>query len=144
MKVSSLVTDHGLISIVIVNFNGERFIRNCLNSVLKTKYPYFEIIVVDNNSTDKSARILDEFRGNPRVKTIFLCENLHFAGGNNVGIRHSRGKYVVFLNSDTTVDPNWLGELHKSFQSNGKISAVQCLLLRSDGKTIDSFIEYRQ
>jgi GT2 family glycosyltransferase len=121
-----------------VNFNGERFIKNCLDSLLKTNYPNFEIIVVDNNSTDKSAEILNEFRVDPRMKTVFLSQNLHFAGGNNVGFRHSRGEYVVFLNFDTTVDPNWLSELHRSFQLNENVSAVQCLLLRLDGKTINN------
>jgi GT2 family glycosyltransferase len=72
------------------------------------------------------------------MKTVFLSQNLHFAGGNNVGFRHSRGEYVVFLNFDTTVDPNWLSELHRSFQLNENVSAVQCLLLRLDGKTINN------
>ena len=75
-----------LISIVVVNFNGERFIKNCLDSLLKTDYLNFEIIVVDNNSVDKSVEILGGFSDNPKVKIVFLGENLHFAGGNNVGV----------------------------------------------------------
>ena len=135
---SSKLIPHELVSIVIVNFNGEHFIKDCLDSVLNTTYPNFEIIVVDNNSTDKSVRILDGFRDNPKVKVILLTQNLHFAGGNNVGANYSKGKYIVFLNNDTVVDSNWLNELTTSFQVNENISAVQCLLLRSDGKTIDT------
>jgi GT2 family glycosyltransferase len=125
-------------SIVIVNFNGARFIKDCLDSVLNTNYPNFEVIVVDNNSTDESIIVLERFKDNPRLKTVFLDRNLHFAGGNNVGINCSRGKYLVFLNPDTTVSPSWLIELNKSFDLDENISAVQCLLLRSDGEEIDT------
>jgi GT2 family glycosyltransferase len=136
--VSSRLIEPALISVVVVNFNGERFIKNCLDSLLKTDYPNFEIIVVDNNSVDKSVEILDGFRDNPKIKIVLLDQNLHFAGGNNVGVAVSKGKYVVFLNNDTEVDPNWLSELAKSFQLDENISAVQCLLLSFDGKAISN------
>lgn len=127
-----------LISVVVVNFNGERFIKNCLDSLLKTDYPNFEIIVVDNNSVDKSVEILDGFRDNPEIKIVLLDYNLHFAGGNNVGATVSKGKYVVFLNNDTEVDQNWLSELAKVFQVDENVSAVQCLLLGFDRKSINN------
>jgi len=130
--------NYALVSIVIVNYNGERFIKNCINSVLKTKYPNFEVIVVDNNSKDKSITLLKEFKFDPNLKIIFSNKNLHYAGGNNLGIDYAKGKYVVFLNNDTVVTPNWLTELTKTFELNKNVFAVQCLLLRPGGKIIDS------
>jgi GT2 family glycosyltransferase len=106
--------------------------------LLKTNYPNFEIIIVDNNSRDKSAEILKAFEVERRVKTVFLDENIHFAGGNNVGIYHSRGEYIVFLNFDTIVDPNWLSELYKVFQLSENVSAIQSLLLLFDGRTVNT------
>ncbi|KON31407.1 hypothetical protein AC478_02855 [miscellaneous Crenarchaeota group-1 archaeon SG8-32-3] len=135
---NSSLTTYPLISVIIVNFNGERFIEDCLASVLKTNYPNFEIVVVDNNSKDKSTKILKGFSVNPRVKIVSLNQNLHFAGGNNVGINCSKGKYLVFLNNDTIVSPNWLVELRRSFDLSDDIYAVQCLLLKPNGKGIDS------
>lgn len=135
---NSRSTPTDLVSVVIVNFNGERFIKDCLTSVLKTNYPNFEIVVVDNNSKDKSTKILEGFSVDPRVKIMALNQNLHFAGGNNVGINWSKGKYIVFLNNDTVVSPNWLAELCRSFELSDDIFAVQCLLLKPNGKDIDS------
>lgn len=133
-----MVISYPLITVVIVNYNGEHFIEDCLNSVLASSYPNFEVVVVDNNSADRSVQILKKFKDNPKLTVILLNSNLHFAGGNNVGINHSKGEYIVFLNFDTIVNRNWLNELTKTFQSKDNISAVQCLLLRADGKTIDS------
>lgn len=134
----SKLDDCTLVSIVIVNYNGERFIKDCVKSVLGTKYPNFEVIVVDNNSKDKSIQILNEFKPYPTVKIIFLNENLHYAGGNNLGIDYAKGKYVVFLNNDTVVTPNWITELLRRFELNKNIFAIQCLLFRPGGKIIDS------
>jgi GT2 family glycosyltransferase len=136
--VNSRSTSATLISVIIVNFNGERFIKDCLDSVLKTNYPNFEIIVVDNNSKDNSAKILEGFSVDPRVKIVLLKKNLQYAGGNNVGIKSSKGEYVVFLNFDTVVNQNWLTELNRTFELNERISAVQSLLFRSEGKKFDS------
>lgn len=127
-----------LISVVIVNYNGERFIKSCLDSILNSIYPNFEIIVVDNNSKDKSAKILEMYKNNPRVKLILSDKNLQFAGGNNLGILHSSGNIIVFLNFDTIVDSKWLTELKRVFDSNSSVSAVQSLLMLPDKKTINT------
>lgn len=98
------------VSIIIVNFNGLKYLRECLDSVESLNYPRerFEVILVDNASTDGSVGFLkDNF---PRVKTVSNSKNLGFAGGNNTGIRESRGEFVVLLNNDTVVDRDWLVE----------------------------------
>src|SRR5690242_411553 len=95
-----------LVSIIIVNWNDAEWIVDCIRSLEGAAYGNQEIIVVDNGSTDDSVkRVRETF---PFVRLIENGENLGFAKGNNVGIRASKGKYVVLLNADTTVAPNWL------------------------------------
>lgn len=100
------------VSVVIVNYNGKEFIEECIDSVLESNYPNFEIVLVDNGSTDGSVELLKKNHGNSnKVKLIFSKENLYFAGGNNLGAKHATGDNLIFLNSDTKVDPQWIDEL---------------------------------
>lgn len=94
------------ISIIIVNYNGKHFLAPCLDSVLPETDPSVEIIVVDNASWDGSAEFLTEQY--PQVRLIRSDRNLGFAGGNNLGVRESHGRFIVLLNNDTTVHAGWL------------------------------------
>lgn len=108
-----------LVSIIILNWNGERFLENCLSSVLNQSYPNIEVIVVDNHSTDKSVEILEtKFR---HLKSIKSDKNLGFAAGNNLGIQESKGEYVILLNNDTEVEPDWVEQLMKVCQAASDI-----------------------
>lgn len=119
-----------LASIVVLNYNGEKFIEPCLSSVFKSNYPNFEVILVDNGSTDNSIKIAREkFGKDPRLRIILNHKNLGFAEGNNVGIGVSKGDYIVLLSNDTKVHPNWLKELIGVIESNEKIGAAQPKLL---------------
>lgn len=121
------------VSIIIVNFNGRSLIENCLNSLFSSNYPLnkLEIIVVDNGSTDNSVSFVR--RNFPRVKIIKSKEN-NYAKANNIGIKHSKGKYIVFLNNDTQVDKNWLLPLVELAKSDKRIGAVGSKLLLPDGR----------
>lgn len=100
------------ISIVIPNYNGKKIIKECVDSVLNSNYPSFEIVVVENASTDGSYEILKKNYGNnERVKIVKSDKQLYFVGGCNLGARKSSGEKLIFLNSDTTVDKDWLTEL---------------------------------
>ena len=106
-----------LISIVILNYNAEKFLDECINSIYKTEKINFEIILVDNASTDKSYKeCIQKF---PEIKLIENKKNLGYCEGNNVGIRASKGEFVVILNPDTVVTPTWLNELFSAYQENG-------------------------
>jgi GT2 family glycosyltransferase len=99
--------------IVILNWNGAGYIRDCLRSAFAQTYPRYQVLVVDNGSTDVSPAIIhDEF---PEATLLRLPENLHFARGSNAGIRKALEDpdctHVVTLNNDTRVDPEWLREL---------------------------------
>lgn len=126
-----------MVSVIILVFNGKRFLNKCLDSILKTLYSNFEVILVDNASTDKSIELAQKrFRQN-NFRIIRNNKNVGFAKGNNIGARIANGKYIVFLNIDTEVDPKWLQELVTVLESDETIGAVQSKLLLFDRKTID-------
>ena len=93
------------ISIIVVNYNVQFFLENCLNSVLKaSKNIETEVIVVDNNSVDGSLEMLKEKF--PQVQLIANKENLGFSKANNQAIKIAKGEYVLLLNPDTVVEEN--------------------------------------
>ncbi|HEY3277026.1 MAG TPA: glycosyltransferase family 2 protein [Syntrophorhabdaceae bacterium] len=105
-----------LISVVILNWNGNVFIRGCLDTVLSQDYPNLEVIVVDNGSSDGSQQIIrDEYK---RVVLIEIARNLGFGGGNNIGIDRARGKYVLILNNDTEIDMSCVSEMKRALDRN--------------------------
>ena len=98
-------------SIIVVNFNGEKIIEACLNNLLQSTYKDYEIIVVDNNSTDKSIEILNKYIY--KIKLIRLKENKGFTGGNIEGLKYAAGEIIVLVNNDVEVDAFWLEKLIK-------------------------------
>jgi len=115
--------------------------------VLSTKYNNFEVILVDNASTDGSIEYVKKNFGHDyRLNIIRNERNVGFAEGNNVGARVSRGKYVVFLNPDTVVDPHWLNEFVNVMETDPAIGVCQSKLLSMENpKILDSagdFIDY--
>ena len=125
------------ISVIILNFNGETILANCLLSVLKTDYDAFEVIVVDNGSHDGSPDTVSKFQTiDKRVRLVRNAGNLGFALGNNIGASHAMGDYLLFLNNDTLVEPNWLQELVNVVNRSSSIVAAQPKLLMMDEPTI--------
>lgn len=112
-----------LISVLILNYNGADLLEECILSVIQTRYMPIEIIVIDNNSTDNSLEIIEKFK---KVKIIRNYENYGYAEGNNIGISKCSGKYVVTLNNDMTVDPDWLKLPVQVLESNQDIGIVSC------------------
>ncbi len=129
-----------LVSVVILNYNGIKFVERCLRSVLNTHYPNFEVIFVDNASTDGGLELAKEkFGRDSRLKFVINDRNCGFAQGNNIGFEHSRGEYIVFLNNDTEVDPEWITRLVEVMSSDPSIGAAQSKLLSmQDPKRIDA------
>jgi GT2 family glycosyltransferase len=115
------------VSIITINYNQLTVTCELLHSLRKLTYPDVEVIVVDNHSKeDPTDTIADKY---PEVKLIRSKENLGFAGGNNLGIRASRGKYILFLNNDTEVDPGFLQPLVTLFESNPNAGAASSKIL---------------
>ena len=126
MKNSSLV------SIITVNYNGKKYLKNCFDSLYKIDYPDFEIIFVDNGSQDDSVEFMKS--NYPKVKILELGDNLGLAIASNRGTAIAQGEYLFFLNNDTIVDANILKELVKAAQSDPKIGACACNVFTYDGK----------
>lgn len=135
------------VSVIILNYNGLKFIKQCLKSVLNTDYANFEVILVDNASQDGSPELAKKlFEDNHKLRIVKNRNNLGFAQGNNIGAMHAKGNILVFLNIDTEVKPNWLKELVNVMNSNPIIGAAQCKLLiaqnRSKIESIGHYIDY--
>jgi GT2 family glycosyltransferase len=131
--------DKPLVSIIILNYNGQRYLEKCLSSVLETRYPRFEVVLVDNASTDGSLDIAEKASANcRRIRILKNDKNLGYGPGNNVGFRHTTGEYIVFLNNDTTVDPNWLTALINAMEADSTIGLAQSLILNMDGQRVQS------
>ena len=114
-------------TVVIPNYNGKIFIRECLSSLLRQTEEEYEIIVVDNGSTDESLVILkEEF---PKIKTILLNENTGFSHAVNVGIKEANSKYVLLLNNDTVVDKNFVKVLSDTIEKDQKIFSVSARMV---------------
>jgi len=106
-----------LVSVIVLNYNAGELLVNCIDSLKKSTYTDLEIIVVDNISSDGSqTKCKERF---PDIKLIQNNENLGYCGGNNVGIKEANGEFVVILNPDTEVDPNWIDELIDAYQKFG-------------------------
>jgi GT2 family glycosyltransferase len=128
---------HPLVSIVVLNYNGKKHLQNCINSVLENAYPNFEVVLVDNASTDGSIQpIRDRYGADPKLQIIQSNVNLGYSGGNNLGLSHSRGRYIVFLNNDTTVEPDWLIQLVEALEHDSSIGIAQSLIYAMDKKSV--------
>ena len=104
------------ISVIIVNWNGEKWLKKCLDSLFWQKYRNFEVIVVDNASEDKSAEYIKKHY--PGVIIIQNKENYGFAKGNNIGINKAKGKYILLINNDTWVENDFISKLVKFYEDN--------------------------
>ncbi len=125
-----------LISAIVVNYDGENLLEECLSSLRKQTHKNLEIIVVDNASTDNSVELIkSKF---PEVKIIQTKTNEGFAAANNIGIEKSRGSYVAMLNNDAVAEKNWLKELVEMAEQDKKTGLVGSKILRTGSNEIDT------
>lgn len=126
------------ISVIIVNYNTKDITKQCLDSIYKwTRDVRFEVIVVDNNSNDGSKEMLECY---PNIKYIQSGANLGFGKANNLGYKHSSGKYVLLLNSDTYLLNNALKNFVSEFEHlPEKIGCIGAWLRSSDGSLNNSY-----
>ena len=115
------------ISAIILNWNGINHLNDCLNSLKAQIFRDFEVVLVDNGSCDGSVEFIREHF--PWVHLVALPENVGFAEGNNLGLLKASGKYIVTLNNDTKVEPEFLGELLKPAVENPLVGMVAAKML---------------
>ena len=128
------------LSIIIVNYNLSQEIRKCIHSILDQVNPDnatdFEIVVIDNNSPDRSIETLsDEFPTNysKHVQFYFLNENKGFGTGNNYGARKSKGEFLLFLNPDTQFSENTLKNLFELISKHVSFDIIGLQIIKPDG-----------
>ncbi|MFA5156194.1 MAG: glycosyltransferase family 2 protein [Candidatus Omnitrophota bacterium] len=122
-----------LVSVIIVNHNGIVFVDGCLKSVFAGNYPALEVIFVDNGSTDSSLEFVkNNFASDSRLKIVENKASLGPAVGRNRGAAVAAGKYLFFLDNDTKIDKNCVGELVDALENNISIGAAQAKLLKMD------------
>jgi hypothetical protein len=119
-----------LVSVIIVNYNGKRFLDTCLGSLYRQSYTAMEILLVDNGSSDGSINFIRA--SYPGVKVIENTDNLGFAKANNIGIKAAKGEYIATLNNDTEAEPGWLAALVEAMQSDEHTGMCASKMLRMD------------
>jgi GT2 family glycosyltransferase len=126
-----------MVSVIIVNTNELHHLKRCLPSVCHQSYPAYEVIVVDNQSTDGSIEFIqDRF---PNVRFIRSTGNLGYPGANNLGFEHAYGDYFAVLNPDTIVDHRWIEELVRALESDRSVGmATSKILLMDDSSRINA------
>lgn len=133
-----------LVSVIIVNFNGKKYLEYCLGGVLVNNYPNFEVIVCDNGSTDGSVDLVKKIASkDKKVVLVSLAKNYGPSFARNCGVKKSKGKYLAFLDNDTRPEKDWLIDPVGEMEQNQKIGACQCkLLLMKEPHKIDYAGDY--
>jgi GT2 family glycosyltransferase len=116
-----------MVSIVSVNYDQPQVTCEMLASLIKVTYPNFETLVVDNGSAKTSPDIIKQKY--PQVQLIISEKNLGFAGGNNIALKHAKGDYILLLNNDTEVKPDFLDSLVELMESDKKIAIASSKIL---------------
>lgn len=131
------MTTYPSITLIVLSYNSQPHLPTNMASIQALSYPadQLEIILVDNNSTDHTEAWMSQHY--PKVRLVQTGANLGFAGGNNAGAVEAAGEWIVILNPDTRVAPNWLYELTRPLTQPNPPTAVASKVLSWDGKTID-------
>lgn len=135
-QVGHSAIDYPKVTIITVGYNHLNDLQRCLPSLYDQTYPNFEIVVVDNDSRDGSADYVEV--EHPHVHLIRAGENLGFSGANNLGASEACGEFLVFLNPDTRVEPDWLTALLKAFDDPTVGLATSKILLMEQPDRINT------
>ncbi len=130
------------VTIVIVNYNQRALLSFCIDSLKMIDYPNFETIIVDNGSKDGSVDYIEKLTrlqiNGLTIKAILNRENTGFAGGNNIALPLIKGKYILLLNNDTKVTPDFLSILVEEMEKDSEIGVIQPKIVFSDFKTLQA------
>lgn len=117
------------ISIIIPIYDVESYLRKCLDSIMEQSFPYFELLLINDGSTDASAQICQEYVEKDDRIRYFEKENGGVSSARNFGIKHSRGEYITFIDSDDWVEPNYLEIFYKSIKEQDADIVVEITIL---------------
>jgi GT2 family glycosyltransferase len=125
-----------LVSVVVLNWNGLRLLKDCFSSIFSQDFTDYEVILVDNGSTDGSQDYIK--KAFPKVRLIRNPENLGFAKANNQGMRAAAGKYIICLNNDIKLDRTFISELVKTADKDRRTGMVAPKMVYFDTDQIDT------
>jgi len=132
-----------LVSVIIANHNGEKFLKKCISSLLKEKSSRFEIIIVDDASSDNSVGLIkNEFGIKNKLRLIALADNVGAATARNIAIKTALGKYLFFLDTDTIIKAGWVPKIVKFFTKHPKTGIGQTKLLKMGTNNFDYAGDY--
>ncbi|MCR5798931.1 MAG: glycosyltransferase [Lachnospiraceae bacterium] len=131
------------VSIIVPVYNVEKYIKQCIDSILEQTFTDIELIIVDDGTKDDSGKIADEYAAkNPKVSVIHK-ENGGLASARNAGIRMAEGDYICFIDSDDWVEKDYLEKLYNSCVQNDLDIAICGYFRRCDGKDISGTTDGR-
>ena len=123
-----LIVDDALVSIIIPLYNKVEFTKKCIENLsCNTVYKPYEVIIINNASSDGTAEFLESIKGD--VKIVTNDTNLGFSRSNNQGAKEARGKYLLFLNNDTIPQPGWLENMVKIMRERPDVAVVGSKLI---------------
>jgi GT2 family glycosyltransferase len=128
--------ENNKVSIIIVNWNGEKLLKNCLDALSSQSYANYEIILVDNGSADNSVRFARE--NFPAVKIVALKENKGFTGGNAAGLEVAQGAYIALVNNDARAEKKWLQNLIQPMLLDRTVGICSSKLIFENTQTVNS------
>ncbi len=113
-----------LVSVIVINFNGKKYINNCFDSLLRGSYSNIELILVDNGSSDESVEFVRDAYKN--VQLLDLKNNFGLAVASNKGAEIAKGEYLFFFNNDTVADSNLINRLVEAVEEDSEIGIAVC------------------
>jgi GT2 family glycosyltransferase len=123
------------VSVIVLNWNGKRFLQKCIGSLLNQSYQNYEIILVDNGSTDSSLAFVESIFGKPsKLKLVAFDKNYGFSKGNNMGIKLVNSKFIIVLNNDTEVGKDFVKKLVQTAEGKDDVGSVGCRILFMNSK----------
>jgi len=122
------MVDKNKITAVITNYNGKYFLKECLNSIKNQDFPYFDVIIIDNASTDGSVEYIEKYY--PEIILIKNNKNLGFPAAVNLGINNSSAEYIFILNNDTELESKCMSNLYECIQKDESIFAVTSKMIQ--------------
>ena len=126
--------ENSLISVIVPVYNVEPYLRKCLDSIISQTYRNIEIIVIDDGSTDGCPQICDEYREKDGRVVVFHTENRGLSAARNLGIDHAHGEWIMFVDSDDWVEPDFCHLPYEAAEKYGADLVIfQMRMIRTDG-----------
>ena len=129
------------ISVIVPIYNVEKWLSKCINSILAQNFKDFELILINDGSTDNSEKICYKFLDHDNRVKYFYKKNGGLSSARNLGIKKATGKYIVFIDSDDYVDKNYLQYLYESVsKNNSQVAICNFNLVDEKGNILDTVV----